>query len=340
MSVFNIITGQQTINEYETDSMIINVIEFLVGGETLTADLLLPHSAPEHATPLIGVLRKDDKPIWKFNMNKPAFFAGRAHLLEVDGEAVIAFVNKASNQLVSIDTIASITSGVVAGLKRSATLKLESALKLGVETSLTSNEAKVMAKLDRERVEVAKALMQKREAQKKLENEQRRLQREARRQAILGRQQLKVQDASGKPLYGVPVINDEADCLADGTWVVLVSSYESGSGRIGELLRHFVVDKRNGRFSEKSVTNDISFKVQPQSTSAKAPEPIGTELFEFDGDVHEVAVYRTQDLPILKEAGVLGAFASKVKDGGYVVGRNVLQEGSLKTLTVDARQFA
>lgn len=335
MSVFNnIISGQKILGEEQRGSMLIGKIEFKVGGEILTADLLLPETAPEHATAICGSIYHDGTLAWKYQANRPADFDGRAHLIELDGVALIAYVDR-EQRLTAIETIDSVVFGQSTGIKAAVTLKYAAAAHLCLaEVVLTANEGKVSSRLDAERAERAKAELHVRRAENERQKQERAAAREEKRKQILGRQQLKLQDSSGRRLFGIPVIGDEWQCLADGTWVVVVSAHHEGV--VGELLEHGVVSKKGGKPQLKSVTPDLRFA---QTKVIKAPEPVGTILLEINDDVHEVSLFRFSDLAALKESGSLGTFAAR-NGAKLIVGRIVRHNEQIKMIELKAKEFA
>lgn len=334
MSVFEIIPGQNTIESRTTDRMEIETIEFAVGAVTLTADLLLPRNAPEHATPLIGKLRKGSLLLWNFQCKD---FDGRAHLIYVNDQAVIAYVNR-DQVLTKIETIESIVSGQPTGIKATVQLKYAAAEFIGCDhVELSKVEAKVSAKLDEERAEQAKADLAARAAERQRQNEERAALREARRQSIMARQELKLRTSSGKILHGRPVVGDEWQCLADGTWVVRVSAYLDGV--TGDLIEHGVVSKKGGQVKLAALTTDLQFADRDQQPTAEVPTPLGIILLEIENDVHEVSLYAAKDVKQLKKLGILGLFATKNGDE-LIVGKVVDQNGTIMMKMVTAKEFA
>ena len=331
MSVFEIIPGQKVVNSVRNDRMEICTIEFSLGDQTLTADLLMPLNAPLNATPLVGNVRRHKQLLWNFQSRG---FEGRAHLLWLDDQVVIAYVGRSTGAVEEVDVVKRMIGGLPLGLTSSVQLKYAAAEELNIDrVQLTASEQQVSVMINADRVRQQEEERAERQAKKAAQKAE----RDKRRAAIMGRQELKLQGPGGRKLHGRPVLEDEWQGLSDGSWVVVVSTYNDG--HVGDLLRHGVVSKKGGNPVLKSVTTELQWLVRSEQAASDAPKPIGKRLFKIDGDVHEVSLYRIEDLVRLKQVGVIGLFAAY--NGGELVAGRIFHDGStVKTVQLQAKEFA
>lgn len=334
MSVFgNIIPDQVVIDERHEQKALVSRILFNAGRYNLSADMILPHTAPLNAAPLCSSVYNGQQRIWNFQEEK---FVGRAHLLYVNETPIVALVGKDSGAVEKVVALPVLAEESSLGIKVRIELKIAAAAELVVEYALDTSERKVHARLTLERAEAAKRQLIERQAAQATEREERQQRRAERRQAVLARQDLAVVNTAGKPLYGKPVVSDEWQSLPDGTWVVLVESYDSQTGHCSGLTSHFVVSKKGGHCRQSAVTTDITFRTRQK---VEAPKPLGVVLLEMEDDVHEVLLYDPVGVKALKERRIEGLWAVRT-DQGLVAGRNQLVDDRLKIIKIKAKEFA
>lgn len=284
----------------------------LSGFPDVAVTLLLSHKAPARAVPLLANIAHAEHSLWSFKSVK---FIGRTHLAMTGSGPVIAFVSH-DNRLEKIQLVSSLLKPAPVGVFQQAVLKQEAAAYLQIDCALTVVEQSVVTKKRAEAVAEQQRQRAEELAAEQAAQEQRREMREQRRQQILARKQLHVESETGKKLHGIPVIAGEWQCLADGTWCVLVTEYIDG--RADGLVEHFVVSKKHGRVEQAAQTPVA--KIVSSFVTTQLPEPVGTSMFEVEDDIHEVPIYASpDDIAKLKEVGVSGTeyWALKLSDSVF-----------------------
>lgn len=296
--------------------------------------MVLPHAAPANAVPLCGSVYKHSELLWNFQREE---FAGRAHLLCVDDVPTVVFVGCESKAVEKVISLRALSEGESLGIKASIELKIQAAAMLVTDYLLTDVEHRIATQVQLERAERLQAELAKRQAAERAAKEERQRQREAKRLALMGRERYNVIGTKQRKLSGLPVMADEWECLADGTWCVLVEGYSPETGRSEALIEHFVVSKKGGRVERKAVTSDISF---PSRAKIEPPKPAGQVLVEFDGDIHEVPVYDRTGLEQLKQLKIPTTWAVQAADGLAVGKITISPEGKVAATAIpDAKLF-
>jgi hypothetical protein len=254
--------------------------------------------------------RTESNLLWEFPKHS---FHGLGLLAQAGDEVVVALVGKGRDgRIEAVVPFSSIAEQQPVNLRRKIELKRLAAEYLGKGYSLTDTEHKVI----------------KRDSERRREEEQaeRERQHEARQQArielidrVMGRGRVEAYTSDGRKRYGLPVVGEEWQSLPNGTYVVLVESYNDETGEMGDPIEAFQIVREKGKNPKKGFPASVTWEQPAESTravAAKLPQPVGTMVIETEGgDAFEVAVYATMD-------DIRKARESGLNIGSYVAARD------------------
>lgn len=119
--------------------------------------------------------------------------------------------------------------------------------------------------------------------------------KERRRQEILGREKILVYRENGQKIFGIPVVENEWQCLPDGTGVILVSEYDSGNFK--GISEAFFVDKKG---IPKKRSCCIVTETLPKKSDDVAPVEMTRQLFQFGEIIDEFPLVTGETLEQLR----------------------------------------
>ena len=250
--------------------------------------------------------------LWRF---KDANFAGIGLLAQSADECVIALVGKGrGGKMEQVIPFSTISEGKRPDLMASIQMKYQAAKFLGIDCQSSPSEQRVIAVL-REREREAE-IQARKEAEEKRDRE-----RHEKIQRIISRPQIVGLTVDGKRRHGYPVTEHEWPSLSNGTFVILVTSYDDQKQVPGEMIESFEIWKGHGKNPSKKSRATVSYATTQQATGATMtrPEAVRTIIVEMkNGEFHEVHLYTsTDEIRRAREAGLNGGtyVAVNKKDG-------------------------
>lgn len=270
--------------------------------EGFSLDLLMAPNAPMDAEFLPARVEKNGVEWWAFKKDHP-HYRGLATLVEYDDELVIVLSTRFELDLVvpirDLPQLKKIGSEFVGGrkLKELVLLKQSVAEEFNVRPNWSKREAEMLCALERvsaeQNAEAVKAAEANRVDERRAEEDRRareRAEREARRERIASRKKIVAFTMTGDRRIGIPVVADEWMVLRDGTFCILVSSYDEKTGKVDNSIESFsVVKKGGGNPSRKSIAVVSSENVKPIGAPSVMKE-LKTTVITVDGDLEEVIV--------------------------------------------------
>lgn len=270
--------------------------------EGFNLDLLLAPNAPADGEYLPARVEKNGVVWWSFKGDHPGY-RGLAALIDFEEELVIVLSTRFELDMVlpirDLPTMRKIGGEFVGGrkLKELVLLKQTVAAEFNRRPNWTKRERNMLhaleqaaAEADAEAIKVAQAQRVAARAEEEARRERERAEREARRNRILARRKVIGYTSFGNRRIGVPVTGDEWMVLRDGTFCILVTSFDEKTGTVGDLIESFAVLKKGGgnpsKLSVAGVTVD-----NPKSATAKGTsfvKELKTVIVTLKGELEEV----------------------------------------------------
>lgn len=253
----------------------------------------------------------EGREVWSFAKDhKSQGFAGMAFLREVGDELVIMLATKRDLcEIIPVHDLAHrqrVGGEVIGGRKLKDIVVLKELLaKVERLNPIWSLREEKM------RTAISQALTATREAAMKAEAEaaereraQRLAERDAKRAEITGRKRIYAQTLSGDRRHGYPVVGDEWLILGDGIFCISVTSYNSETGTIGELIESFVV-KKNGAKKVRQGVVAVTKEPSPASQAKAAAPALSFKMVPVKGELEEVIlVANMDDIRTLRDQGL------------------------------------
>ncbi len=268
----------------------------------------------------------NDKVVWSFPEEyKKTGFPGMAFLREVGDELVIICSTK--HLLCEVIPVRDLShrqrigNEFVGGRKFKELVELKElvATAEGLEPAWTPREITFRDALRKSIAETRQAAKASVDAVLVQQREERRARRDAKRTEISNRKRIFAHTLQGERRHGCPVVGDEWTTLGDGAFCVSVTSYNSKTGEVGELLESFMV-KNDGSKKIRHAVSTVS-----GSTSIPRATKMNLESSSFvfvtvpvKGNLEEVIRAKTMDdIRSLRDQGLnSGTLAMCPKAGG------------------------
>ncbi|MEK9154872.1 MAG: hypothetical protein AAB596_02290 [Patescibacteria group bacterium] len=289
--------------------------------------------APEGAIFLLAKVMagepEGEKVLWQF---KDEEFTGFAYLEEAGGIPVICLVSYAKKlkRIIPLEDLSSLRRVKVAGEMQVITSRnIAEVIKL---KALAAKKLKLEPEFTEAEKAISRVLLDREKEKEEQKRKDRIKEKEERIQRILSRPQVFGYDQSGFKKYGHPVMGDEWCSLPEGTFVVLVESYNNETNECGELIEAFAVSKKNGKPEKKNASNVQKEPVCPRTNKLTAPEAIRIAFFEIEGRLEQIAVYKDiEDVRMARQSGLNG--------GALVATDNPDEQGRYQIFAVGCKEI-
>lgn len=236
---------------------------------------------------LASNVKVDDKEIWHF---KKTGYKGICAVTEVGDKVVFYFLSydRKLEWVITINCLKSLQ--VIEGefvtsldVNEAISLKRLVASKLGSVVKFSPAENKVLGYL----------LSEQKKKEDSMRLERLRL-KEEKRDRIMSREIISAYTETGAGRFGRPVVGEEWHCLSSGTFVVLVESFDEGTGKCGPAIEAFAIKKGKGGRPEKENAVMVTDERPPVR---RIPDVKASAVFVFDinGAFRSVPVYKTMD---------------------------------------------
>lgn len=245
-------------------------------------------NAPDGAEFLPSKVVQGVREVWRFDKE------GRASMVflrEYGDEPVLALsTHKRLLEVLFVRDIPLIMTVKVAGKEtkipaRSITAlalcKRDLAEDLRREAEYTSDELKTLAEYDRVANEKKIAEDRQRQLLKQQQEEEARQKAAAEQTVkinkILARPEIHCYTKeTGAPRRGKPVVKDEWQCLKNGTFCILVASYDLATGEHGQLIESFRVRKEGSRVSKERAEEVQATRIEQRAPTEVEAEDVKT----------------------------------------------------------------
>jgi hypothetical protein len=198
--------------------------------------------------------------------------------------------------------------------------KEETAKELGCEYITSPAEEKVLRFEAKKQQEEAEARKKAAEEAEKARYEERRLAREELLKRVFSRPEVRGFTASGKPRRGIPVLQREWPSLPEGTFVVVVESYNDETNKAGALVEAFRVERKPGRNPEKGSCVAVSGASGSTNSSTTSNfMPTKTVVVELPDGMFEIPVYNSaEEIRQARISGLNGGSFAGIERGEKV----------------------
>jgi hypothetical protein len=158
------------------------------------------------------------------------------------------------------------------------------------------------------------------EEAEKARYEERRLAREELLKRVFSRPEVRGFTASGKPRRGIPVLQREWPSLPEGTFVVVVESYNDETNKAGALVEAFRVERKPGRNPEKGSCVAVSGASGSTNSSTTSNfMPTKTVVVELPDGMFEIPVYNSaEEIRQARISGLNGGSFAGIERGEKV----------------------
>jgi hypothetical protein len=257
---------------------------------------------------------KEEKCLWEF----PKGFSGFSLLARAgDEEVVVALVGRGRNGKVEeVVTFSSLVNCRPIDIRSKIRLKRLAAEYLGRGYITTKTEQIVVTRdNDRRREEERVARQVAHEARQKARQEV--------IERVTNRGRVEAYTPDGRKRFGLPVVGQEWHVLSNGTFVVLVESFDDDTHEAGPVVEVFRVEKGRGGRLQKGFASPVSWERPVSVTDAtqqQAPQPVDNIVVETaGGEFFEVVVYTTLE-------DIRGARLRGLNSGAYVTAQDKKRE--------------
>ncbi len=274
--------------------------EVEVGKITQDDEVFIVHMIRRKGLPFVGrflvaKVFQQNKCLWDFPRDS---FQGLGFLTLADEEVVIALVgNGRQGKVEEIIPFSFLVKRRPLNLRRKIELKRLAAEYLGRGYNLTETECQIAKRDDQQRREDQRAT---REARRRLRMEL--------INRIIKRGRIEAYTSDGGLRFGLPVVDEEWQSLANGTYVVRVKNYNDETGEAGVPIEAFRVMKGKGRNPAKGSPTYVwenRGNGRYAADAASNPQPVDMMIIETkDEAAFEVAIYETMD--DIRQARVAG----------------------------------
>lgn len=256
--------------------------------------------------------------LWQFPKGS---FDGFGLLAKAGDETVVALVRKgrggAVEEVIPFSTL--LHSPVE--LHRKVRLKMQAAEFLGRDYVLSTAERIIIERDDERRKEEDRRREEEKRAARQSAFEARRRAREELTSRVQARSRLEVFTADGQRRSGFPVTGTEWLSLPDGTFVVLVESYDEETGEVGTPIEAFRTVKKEGKNPAKGSSAPVLLK-RPERAVKPVLAVVKTIVIETADGAFEVAVYATmENIRRAREAGLNSGALVTAEDRAHSDGR-------------------
>lgn len=290
-------------------------------GQTFVLEVIRRRGAPSF---LIAKISGKKGLLWDF---KAENFNGIGLIVSTSVGPAIALKGRNWRDPVERIILLSTLLGKQVDLRIQLRAKEEAAKELGCEYITSPAEEKVIRFEAKRKKEEAEAKKKAAEEAEKARYEERRLAREALLKRVFTRPEVRGFTASGKPRRGIPVLRTEWPSLPEGTFVIVVESYDDETRKAGGLVEAFRVEKKPGRNPEKGSCTAVSAESLSDPSSKIGPQPIKTIVVELSEGMFEIPVYNSAEE--IRQARVSGL------NGGSFVGIERGQRVEVYTVSHD-----
>lgn len=283
--------GFKKTENNHTDKFDISIGTLTVGDDVFVVHMLKSQNPGNRGDYLVSVVYdKEGAVVWRFQKRYKGF---SAFLAEADKDVVVALVTKGKVDIVR--EVFSLTSLLgnsdPIGLVDLAQLKKLASTFLKCDHSLSEGEQSAEKRM-RERRE--------NERKEKLRQQymERTIQREKDVARITGRCSVSGYTSDGQHRHGTPVVEQEWRSLKDGTFVVLVDSYDDEINECGKLLESFCVRKTPGKNGSQKISCATISAEQPVAFKEKErdslPTSVGFFVVSIKDEDFEVLVFKSK----------------------------------------------
>lgn len=298
--------GFSLVRQGDTSTHEVEVGKVTVGDEVLIVHMIRRSglSLPGGGDFLVAkVFDQSGKMLWEFPKGS---FNGFGLLAKAGEETVIALLTrhtKTSRVVEEVVPLSAIRAPQIE-LCRKMELKRRAAEFLGCDVVFSDTE-RLVSRRDQERLRLKRKAEEEERRRLKAEANQARVRaREELIARVTGRAALVAFTPDGRRRSGVPVLEDEWRSLPNGTFVVLVESYDEDAKEAGVLWEAFRVIKREGGAPKKGSPSPVAWKM-PERTAALAPKPLGSVAIETKEGFFEVSVFATmEEIRLAREMGL------------------------------------